>query len=62
MSLTPAGENYARAVVAVIAELNREVSKRTNPADLAAADTVLRAVLFDDSTRQRADSLPRPPV
>jgi DNA-binding MarR family transcriptional regulator len=62
VSLTPAGENYARAVVAVIAELNREVSKRTNPADLAAADTVLRAVLFDDSTRQRADSLPRPPV
>jgi DNA-binding MarR family transcriptional regulator len=62
VSLTPAGEDYARAVVTVIEELNREVSRRTDPAGLAAADTVLRAVLFDDSTRQRGDLLPRPPA
>ena len=61
VSLTPAGREYALAVVAVIEELNREVTRRTNPAELAAADAVLRAVLFDDSTRQRAGSLPRPP-
>jgi DNA-binding MarR family transcriptional regulator len=60
VSLTPAGEAYARAVIAVIEELNHEVSSRTDPADLAAADTVLRAVLFDASARQRAAGLPRP--
>ncbi len=61
VSLTAAGELYAQAVVAVIDELNREVSRRTDPADLAAATVVLRAVLFDDSTRQRAGLLPAPP-
>jgi len=61
ITLTPAGRDYARAITAVIAELNREVSLRTDPAQLAAADTVLRAVLFDDSTRQRASRLPGPP-
>jgi DNA-binding MarR family transcriptional regulator len=60
VTLTPAGQHYARAVVAVIEELNREVSQRTVPAELAAADTVLRAALFDDSTRQRAARVPRP--
>ena len=58
--LTPAGEEYARAVVAVIAQLNREVRERVDPAQLAAADAVLRAALFDDSARRRAASLPRP--
>ncbi len=61
VTLTPAGQDYARAVMAVIEELNREVSRRTDPAQLAAADAVLRAALFDDSTRQRAGRLPRPP-
>jgi DNA-binding MarR family transcriptional regulator len=61
VSLTQAGLAYADAVSAVIAELNREVARRTRPADLAAADAVLRAVLFDESTRERAGWLPRPP-
>jgi DNA-binding MarR family transcriptional regulator len=61
VTLTQAGHDYARAVTAVIEELNREVSRRTDPAQLAAADAVLRAALFDDSTRQRASRLPRPP-
>ena len=58
--LTPAGRDYARAIVIVIGELNREVARRTDPAQLAAADAVLRAVLFDDSARHRADRVPRP--
>ena len=61
VTLTPAGQDYARAITAVIAELNREVARRVNPAQLAAADAVLRAALFDDSARQRADRVPRPP-
>ncbi len=61
VTLTPAGRDYARIVTAVIAELNREVARRASPAQLAAADAVLRAALFDDSTRQRAGRLPRPP-
>src|ERR1700733_13172663 len=61
VTLTPAGRDYARIVTAVIAELNREVAWRVSPAQLAAADAVLRAALFDDSTRRRASHLPRPP-
>jgi DNA-binding MarR family transcriptional regulator len=58
VALTPAGLAYADAVIAVIDQLNREVSERVDPAQLAAADAVLRAALFDDSTRQRAARLP----
>jgi DNA-binding MarR family transcriptional regulator len=61
ITLTPAGRDYAWAIAVVIAELNAEVAKRTDPARLAAADAVLRAVLFDESARQRAGRLPRPP-
>jgi len=61
VTLTPAGRDYARIITAVIAELNREVAWRVSPAQLAAADAVLRAALFDDSTRRRASQLPRPP-
>ena len=61
VTLTQAGQDYARAVVAVIEELNREVCRLFSPAQLAAADAVLRASMFDDSTRQRAGWLPRPP-
>ena len=61
VTLTPAGRDYARIITAVIAELNREVAWRVSPAQLAAADAVLRAALFDDSTRRRASHLPRPP-
>jgi DNA-binding MarR family transcriptional regulator len=61
VTLTPVGRDYARAVLAVTEELNREVAGRVSPAQLAAADTVLRAALFDDSARQRASHLPPPP-
>ena len=60
VTLTPVGRDYARAVIAVTEELNREVAGRVSPAQLAAADTVLRAALFDDSARQRASQLPPP--
>ena len=60
VALTPAGADYARAVTGVIEELNREVARRVEPVQLAAADVVLRAVLFGESARQRAARLPRP--
>jgi DNA-binding MarR family transcriptional regulator len=61
VTLTAVGRDYARAVIVVIAQLNREVAVRVRPADLAAADTVLRAALFDESARERASQLPPPP-
>jgi DNA-binding MarR family transcriptional regulator len=60
VGLSPAGRAFAGDVVAVIAELNREVASRADLADLAAVDRVLRAVLFDESARQRAARLPGP--
>jgi len=60
VALTAAGQDYARAIITVIGELNREVARRVEPAQLVAADSVLRAALFDASTRQRAARLPRP--
>jgi DNA-binding MarR family transcriptional regulator len=60
VTLTPAGQEYASAVVAVIEQLNREVMRRADLAELHAADAVLRAALFDDSTRQRAAWVPPP--
>jgi DNA-binding MarR family transcriptional regulator len=60
VTLTAAGQEYAGAVVAVIEQLNREVVRRADPAELTAADAVLRAALFDESTRQRAAWLPTP--
>jgi len=60
VTLTAAGRDYARAVVTVIDELSQEVARRTDPAELAAADAVLRAIMFDDGARQRAERLPRP--
>jgi len=61
ITLTPVGRDYARAVIAVTEELNREVAGRVSPAQLAAADAVLRAALFDDSARRRAGQVPLPP-
>jgi DNA-binding MarR family transcriptional regulator len=61
VTLTPAGRDYARAVIAVMTELNREIAGRVSPAQLAAADSVLRAALFDDGARQRAARVPPPP-
>jgi DNA-binding MarR family transcriptional regulator len=63
VALTAAGQEYASAVVAVIEQLNREVMRRTDPAELAAADAVLRAVIehgTDESTQQRAAWVPTP--
>lgn len=57
--LTPAGQDYARPIVAVIADLNREVAGRSDGADLAAALSVLQATMFDDSKRQRGAALLR---
>jgi DNA-binding MarR family transcriptional regulator len=57
ITLTAVGRDYARAVIAVTEQLNREVAGRVSPAQLAAADAVLRAALFDDSARQRAAQL-----
>jgi DNA-binding MarR family transcriptional regulator len=61
ITLTLVGRDYARAVIAVTEELNKEVAARVSPAQLTAADTVLRAALFDASARERAGQLPRPP-
>jgi DNA-binding MarR family transcriptional regulator len=61
VTLTPAGRDYARAVTAVTEQLDREVAGRVSAGQLAAADTVLRAAMFDDSARQRASQLPPPP-
>jgi DNA-binding MarR family transcriptional regulator len=61
VTLTPVGRVYARAIIAVTEELNREIAGRVSPAQLAAADAVLRATLFDDSARQRASQVPPPP-
>jgi DNA-binding MarR family transcriptional regulator len=58
--LTDRGVSYARAVVAVIERLNRELCARVDPDDLASADTVLRAVVTDPHGRQRAEQLAPP--
>jgi DNA-binding MarR family transcriptional regulator len=60
--LTPAGAGYARAVIEVIHALNREFCERADPAQLAAADTVLRAAIAGDSALQATASLIRPPA
>jgi DNA-binding MarR family transcriptional regulator len=43
--LTPWGESYAHAVFEVIGALNRELRQRVDPAELLAAEAVLRAVI-----------------
>jgi DNA-binding MarR family transcriptional regulator len=60
VTLTQLGRDYAVAVTAVIEELNRDVAGRVSQDQLSAADTVLRAALFDDAARQRASRIPRP--
>ncbi len=46
--LTAEGDAYAEAVIAVIRRLNQELVRRVDPAALAGADAVLRAVLAGD--------------
>lgn len=60
ITLTAEGEGYARAVVAVIDRLNRDLRRRVAATDLAATDAVLRAVLADDHTRTLAAQIPPP--
>lgn len=60
VTLTAAGEDYARAVVDVIDRLNLDLRRRIARTDLAAADAVLRAVLADDHTRALAALIPPP--
>jgi DNA-binding MarR family transcriptional regulator len=55
--LTPAGESYAAAVVAVIEALNSELCARVAPDQLLAADAVLRAALPDQDGRATAARL-----
>ena len=59
--LTDAGAGYAEAVVMVISRLNRDLSRRVDRAQLAAADSVLRAAMADDASRERAARLVAPP-
>ncbi|MGH9116254.1 MAG: MarR family winged helix-turn-helix transcriptional regulator [Acidimicrobiales bacterium] len=61
ITLSGDGEAYARAVVTVIERLNRDLCRRVDPAQLAGADAVLRAVLADEHTRALAAYLPVPP-
>lgn len=61
VSLTAAGHTYAQAVVAVIAELNRETAAAVSASELAAADAVLRAVFeHDPHARRLGARIPRP--
>jgi DNA-binding MarR family transcriptional regulator len=58
--LTDEGARYASAVVATIERLNRELCARVDAADLAGADTVLRAVLGDGHSQRLAKQVPSP--
>jgi DNA-binding MarR family transcriptional regulator len=61
VSLTPHGEEFAHAIVATIEQLNRRIAERVDPAQLLAADVVLRASLPDEHAREVAERLiPRP--
>jgi len=55
--LTPAGDHYAAAVIAVIEALNSELCARVTPDQLLAADAVLRAALPDQESRATAARL-----
>jgi DNA-binding MarR family transcriptional regulator len=59
--LTTAGAAYAQAVTEVIHALNREFRQRVDPAQLAAADAVLRAVFTGDSALRDAAAAIRSP-
>ncbi len=53
--LTPAGEDYARAVVDVIEALNSSLTRSVEPGDLAAARRVLLAVLAGVGNTRSSD-------
>jgi DNA-binding MarR family transcriptional regulator len=58
--LTQAGETYAGAVAAAQDALNNSIRDRVSAADLAAADSVLRAVFPADARRRVAAGVPPP--
>jgi DNA-binding MarR family transcriptional regulator len=60
--LTDEGSAYAAAVTDVIGTLNREFCQRVDPAQLKAADAVLRAVLTGDPSLRDTASLIKPPL
>ena len=53
---------YARVMTEVIQALNCEFCQRIDPAQLAAADAVLRAVFAGDSALQQTAAAIRPPA
>lgn len=59
--LTAQGSAYARVLTEVIGDLNRDFCQQVDPATLAAADSVLRAVLAGDSALESAASAISPP-
>jgi DNA-binding MarR family transcriptional regulator len=59
--LTAAGTAYAQAITEVIRALNGEFGQRVEPSQLAAADSVLRAVITGDGDLQSAASAIRGP-
>lgn len=59
--LTGRGHAYADAITATIDTLNRTLSERVDPAQLVAADAVLRATLPNEDARERARRLVPPP-
>jgi len=59
--LTATGTAYAQAITEVIHTLNREFCQRVDPAQLAAADSVLRAVIAGDDALRSAASAIGPP-
>jgi DNA-binding MarR family transcriptional regulator len=61
VALTASGRAYGRVLVNVIASLNREVAGVVTAAQLAAADTVLRAVISDDDVARAAGRIEPPP-
>jgi hypothetical protein len=54
ITLTPAGQDYARAVIAVIEELNQEVRHRVDPGQLAAAASLAQPARATQDAWSRA--------
>jgi len=61
VALTAAGERYAKAVVAVIHDLNLDLFTRVGRDALSGADSVLRATITDPAARATADRVVAPP-
>lgn len=60
IALTPAGRDYAEAIIQVIGTLNQALTARVTPGHLAAADTVLRASIDHDGLLRIARRIPPP--